>query len=69
MQTLVLRISDDLAKELEAEAKSARLTISEIARRRVVAASPQSHAALSGIDQIADLIGSVEGGPADMSFR
>jgi hypothetical protein len=69
MQTLVLRIPDDLAKELEAEAKKARLTKSEVARRRLIAAGPQAHAAPSGIDLIADLIGSIDGGPADMSSR
>ena len=69
MQTLVLRIPDDLAKELEAEAKRARLTKSEVARRRLIAAGPQSHDAASGIGLIADLIGSIEGGPADISSR
>jgi hypothetical protein len=69
MQTLVLRIPDDLARELEAEAKRARLTKSEVARRRLVAAGPQTHEVASGIGLIADLIGSVEGGPADMSSR
>lgn len=69
MQTLVLRIPDYLAKELEAEAKKAHLTKSEVARRRLIAAGPQSHDAVSGIDLITDLIGSIEDGPADMSSR
>ena len=69
MQTLVLRIPDDLARELAAEAKKSRLTKSEVARRRLIAAGPQSHGTTSGFDLIADLIGSVEGGPADMSSR
>lgn len=69
MQTLVLRIPDDLARELEAEAKKCRLTKSEVARRRLIAAGPQSHDPASGIGLIADLIGSIEGGPADMSSR
>lgn len=69
MQTLVLRIPDDLAKELEAEAKRSHLTKSEVARRRLIAAGSQSHDAASGIGLIADLIGSIEGGPTDMSAR
>jgi hypothetical protein len=69
MQTLVLRIPDDLARELAAEAEKSRLTKSEVARRRLIAAGPQSHGAASGFDLIADLIGTVEGGPVDMSSR
>lgn len=69
MQTLVLRIPDDLARELAAEAKRSRLTKSEVARRRLTAAGSQNHDTASGFDLIADLIGTVEGGPADMSVR
>lgn len=69
MQTLVLRIPDDLAKELDAEAKKTHLTKSEVARRRLIAAGSQSHAVTSGFDLIVDLVGTVEGGPADMSGR
>jgi hypothetical protein len=69
MQTLVLRIPDDLARDLEAESKRTNLTKSEVARRRLIAAGSQSHDTACGFDLIADLIGSVEGGPADMSAR
>jgi hypothetical protein len=69
MQTLVLRIPDDLARELEAQAKKSHLTKSEVARRRLVAAGPQSNDVSSGFDLIADFIGTVENGPADMSSR
>lgn len=69
MQTLVLRIPDDLARELDAEAKKTNLTKSEVARRRLIAAGSQSHETSAGFDLIADLVGTVEGGPADMSSR
>ena len=69
MQTLVLRIPDDLARELEAEAAKSRLTKSEVVRRRLIAAGSQAHETASGFELIEDLIGSVEGGPADMSVR
>ena len=69
MQTLVLRIPDDLARELDAEAKKTHLTKSEVARRRLIAAGSQSHDTASGFELIADLIGTVEGGPTDMSAR
>ncbi|MCX6877654.1 MAG: hypothetical protein NTW21_28165 [Verrucomicrobia bacterium] len=69
MQTLVLRIPDSLAREMEAEARESHLTKSEVARRRLIAAGSQCPRATSGFDLIADLIGTVEGGPADMSAR
>jgi len=69
MQTLILRIPDDLARELEAEAKRTHLTKSEIARKRLIAAGDQSPGIATGFGIIADLVGSVEGGPGDMSTR
>ncbi len=69
MKTLVVRISDDLARDLEAEAKRRRLTKSEVARRRLEAATPQARGEVAGYDLIADLVGTVGGGPADMSAR
>jgi hypothetical protein len=69
MQTLILRIPDALAAELDAEAKKCNLTKSEIARRRLVAGGSQAGSPSPGFELIADLIGTVEGGPADMSAR
>ena len=69
MQTLVLRIPDDLAREIEAEATKTRLTKSEVARRRLVAGGCQVNEAASGFDLISDLIGTVKGGAVDMSAR
>jgi len=69
MQTLVIRIPDDLARELEAEAKKANLTKSEVARRRLMTGFLQDRETASGFDLIADLVGTVEGGPVDMSSR
>lgn len=69
MQTLVIRIPDDLAMELEAEAKRSNVTKSEIARKRLMAGYSQEGQTASGFDLIADLVGTVEGGPSDMSAR
>lgn len=69
MQTLVIRIPDDLARELEAESKNTRLTKSEVARRRLIAAGSKEHESTGGFDLIADLVGTVTGGSADMSSR
>lgn len=65
MRTLVLRIPDDLARDLEEEAKRLNLSKSEIARRRLTAAA----ASPSGYDLIAEFVGSVKGGASDMSRR
>ncbi len=65
MQTLVIRIPDRLAEELEQEARMTRLTKSEVARRRLIAGGSGP----VGFEMIADLVGTVEGGPSDMSER
>lgn len=67
MQTLVVRIPDHLARELEAEALKKRLSKSEVARRRLMAAGEGGGEHLAGYELIADLVGSIEGGPSDMS--
>lgn len=67
MQTLVLRIPQSLADELEAEARQSHLTKSEVARRRLIAAGAQPPGPASGFELIADLVGTVTGGTADMS--
>lgn len=69
MQTLVLRIPDDLARELEAEARKTRLTKSEVARRRLMAGGSPNQEPAAGFDLIADLVGTIEDGPSDMSAR
>lgn len=69
MQTLVLRISDDLAADIEAEAQRLKSTKSAVARARLAAAQNGCAAASSGFDLIRDLIGSDEGGPSDLSAR
>ena len=68
MQTLVIRITDELARSLDDEAKRCYLTKSEIARRRLATARPLGTEP-TGFELIADLVGTVKGGPADMSVR
>ena len=69
MRTLILRIPDDLALELEAEAKRTHCTKSEIVRQRLIAAGGESPGGATGFGTIADLVGSVAGGQVDMSSR
>jgi hypothetical protein len=69
MRTLVLRIPDEMAADLEAEARRLNSTKSAVARARLGAARETGSAPGSGFDLIADLIGTDSGGPADLSAR
>jgi hypothetical protein len=68
VKTLVLRIPDELAAELEATAERLNVTKSEVARQRLAACSSADSPG-SGFLLIADLVGTVEDGPADRSSR
>jgi len=68
MKTLTVRLSDELAAQIEAESRRRKLSKSEIVRERLTLASgPQPQSA--AFDAIRDLIGSVDGLPADLSMR
>jgi hypothetical protein len=69
MQTLVLRIPDDLAAEIEAEARLRNSTKSEVARARLTAGGTAAGTAGAGFDLVADLAGTDVGGPRDLSAR
>ncbi len=69
MQTLVLRIPDDLAADIEAEARRLNSTKSEVARARLAAASGSTGTPGAGFDLISDLVGAETGGPSDVSAR
>lgn len=69
MQTLVLRIPDDLAADIEAEARRLNTTKSKVARARLAAARHRSEDPGTGFALIADLIGVETGGPSDLSAR
>ena len=69
MQTLVLRIPDDLARDLEAEASRTNLTKSEVARRRLISAAADPKETDGGFRLIEDLVGAVDGTPPDLSAR
>ena len=66
MQTLVIRIPDDLAKTIADEAERLNLTKSEVARRRLQVSQNVVESS-KGFDLIFDLVGTVEEGPKDMS--
>jgi hypothetical protein len=69
MQTLVVRIPDDLAADIEAEARRLNSTKSAVARARLSARPSPAEESKSGYDLIADLVGTNVGGPRDLSAR
>ena len=69
MQTLVLRISDDLAADIVAEARRLNTTKSEVARARLTGARTSGNGAGAGFDLIADLVGTDSAAPRDLSAR
>jgi hypothetical protein len=64
MKTLTVRLPDDLAAQIEAESRARKVSKSDIVRDRLASAKLQQAGPL---DDIADLIGSVKGLPADLS--
>jgi hypothetical protein len=69
MKTLTVRLPDALAAEIQAESRRRKLSQSDIVRERLSAEPRASRRAAAAVDAIADLIGCVDGLPADLSAR
>ena len=71
MQTVSLRLPDDLLAKLEREAKARRLSKSELVRESLEAAFREKSTAKSPscYDLARDLIGSVKGLPKDLAHN
>lgn len=68
MKTVTVRLPEALAAEIEAEARERRRSKSDVVRERLsLAVRPRARRALA--DVIADLVGSVDGLPGDLSVR
>lgn len=69
MRSLTVRLPDQLVTEIEAESRDRNCAKSDVVRERLQrGAEPRSNSS-AGLILIADLIGSVDGLPADMSER
>jgi hypothetical protein len=68
MKTLTVRLPEPLVAEIDAESSERGVSRSDVVRERLTrpGGPAPEHATLSGI---ADLIGSVDGLPADVSAR
>ena len=68
MKMLTVRLPPALAAEIEAESRARRMSKSDVVRERMRHASSRGDRATSGLlTAITDLIGSVDGLPADLS--
>ncbi|MGE0120412.1 MAG: hypothetical protein AB7S71_16875 [Dongiaceae bacterium] len=69
METLTVRLPEALAQDIEAESKARKISKSDVVRERLqrAAATPWRHPA--SLAAIADLIGSVDRLPADLSAQ
>jgi len=64
MKTLTVRLPDALAAEIEAESRKRKVSKSDIVRDRLISTAKRPSPSL---EDIADVIGSVEGLPPDLS--
>jgi Arc/MetJ-type ribon-helix-helix transcriptional regulator len=66
MKTLTVRLPDELVAQIEAESRERRVSKSDIVRERLKLVRP-GRGRSTALDSIRDLIGSVDGLPADLS--
>jgi Arc/MetJ-type ribon-helix-helix transcriptional regulator len=68
MKTLTVRLPEALVAQIEAESRRRKLSKSDVVRERLtLARSPRRQPA--SLDAIADLIGSIDGLPSDLSAQ
>ncbi len=67
MKTLTVRLPEPLAAAIEAESRGRKISKSDVVRERLQFASGAVRGAAAPPQTIADLIGSVDGLPADLS--
>ena len=67
MKTVTVRLPESLAAAIDSEARRRRISKSDVVRERLEAGA--GFTAAGHLDRIADLIGSVDALPADLSAR
>ncbi len=68
MKTLTVRLPEPLVADVEAESRRRKISKSDVVRERLQRA-PRQRRRTASLDAIADLIGSVDGLPADLTAR
>jgi Arc/MetJ-type ribon-helix-helix transcriptional regulator len=69
MRTLTVRLPEALVAQIEAESRQRRLSKSDVVRERLGRGAEMRGRRSAPLAAIADLIGSVDGLPADLSAR
>ena len=69
MKTLTVRLPETLLAEIEAESRGRKLSKSDVVRERLSVTPGRARRRPAAIHVIADLVGSVEGLPPDLSAR
>ena len=69
MKTLTVRLPEPLVSEIEAESRARNISKSDVVRERLRPSAARRRARPDPLHDIADLIGSVKGLPADLSSR
>ena len=69
MKTLTVRLPEALVAQIEAESRRRKLPKSDVVRERLSLAPGSRRRRPEPLDAIADLVGSVDGLPADLSAR
>jgi len=68
MKILTVRLPEPLVADIEAESRGRKISKSDVVRERLERA-PRRRQRAASYDAIADLVGSVDDLPADLSFR
>lgn len=66
MKTLTVRLPEPLVADIEAESRGRKISKSDVVRERLET-QPRKRRRATSFNAIADLIGSVDGLPADLS--
>jgi len=69
MKTMTVRLPEALVAQIEAESRRRKLSKSDVVRERLTRTGESRRRQPAMLDAIADLIGSVDGLPADVSKR
>jgi hypothetical protein len=65
MKTITIRLPEPIAAEIEAESRERKLSKSDIVRERIESTDRTKRR--GALDLISDLVGSIKGGPSDLS--
>ncbi len=69
MKTITVRLPESMVADIEAESRERKISKSDVVRERLQRVKKPARHSATAVDAIADLIGSIDGLPADLSAR